>query len=374
MTVGSDMEDKGLREIWVELGLRRYPIYVGSGALAETGRLMKERLPSSECAVVSQSDILELHGETLKEGLEDAGIRTHFVVVPPGEESKSWERAGWLHGVLIDLKLDRTSSILAFGGGVVGDLAGFVASTFMRGVNFVQAPTTLLAQVDSSIGGKTAVNHAKGKNLIGSFYQPRLVVVDPSLIETLPLRERRSGLAEVVKYGVIADGELFERLEKAGESALDDAETLEEVVSRCCAIKARIVERDERDTEGARASLNFGHTLGHALEIQRQPSMRHGEAVAVGMHFAAEIAVRRGLMHRSDAERLRQLLKRLQLPVKASLREADPILDAMRRDKKAESGVVRFVLPTGIGREPVVEPVSEAEIVEAMKDFMVIEK
>jgi len=367
------VEDKDPREIWVELGSRRYPIYVGSGVLAETGRLMKERLPSAQCAIVSHGDILELHGEALKESLEGAEIETHLVVVPSGEESKSWERAGWLHGVLVDLKLDRASSILAFGGGVVGDLAGFVASTFVRGVNLVQAPTTLLAQVDSSIGGKTAVNHAKGKNLIGSFYQPRLVVVDPSLLETLPRRERRSGLAEVVKYGVIADRELFELLEEAGEAALDDAETLEWAVGRCCAIKARIVERDERDTRGVRAALNYGHTLGHALEIQSQLSMRHGEAVAVGMIFAAEIAARRGLMQRGDAERLRRLLKRLHLPTSVSIREAGPILEAMRRDKKVEAGAVRFVLPTGIGRAPVVEPISDAEITGTLKDSMVVE-
>lgn len=263
------MENRGLRKIWVDLGARSYPIYIGSGILAETGRLMKERLPSAECAIISHSDILELYGKVLEESLEDAGIRTHLVVVPPGEASKSWETAGWLHGLLIDLELDRASSIMAFGGGVIGDLAGFVASTFLRGVNLVQVPTTLLAQVDSSIGGKTAVNHDKGKNLIGSFYQPRLVVVDPGLIETLPRRERRSGLAEVVKYGVIAERELFEFLEKVEEAALDDVETLEEVVSRCCAIKARFVEGDERDTKKVRASLNFGHTLGHALEIQR---------------------------------------------------------------------------------------------------------
>lgn len=373
MAVGGDVVNKGPREIWVELGSRRYPIYIGSGVLAETGRLMREGLPSSLCAVVSHSDILELHGETLKKSLVGAGIGVNFIAVPPGEESKSWERAGWLHGALIDLNMDRSSSILAFGGGVVGDLSGFVASTYLRGVDLVQAPTTLLAQVDSSIGGKTAVNHAKGKNLVGSFYQPRLVVVDPSLIETLPREEQRSGLAEVVKYGVIADKELFELLEGGGEAVLDDARTLEEVVSRCCSIKARIVERDEKETEGVRAFLNYGHTLGHALEIQRQPSMRHGEAVAVGMLYAAKIAVRRGLMPRGDAERLRHLLEGLHLPTNFPLREAEPILDAMRRDKKAEAGVVRFVLPTGIGREPLVEPVSEAEVAETMVDFMVVE-
>jgi len=366
------MENRGLRKIWVNLEARSYPVYIGSGVLAGTGSLMKEHLPSAECAIVSHSDILGLYGKVLEESLEDAGIRTHLVVVPPGEESKSWETAGWLHGLLLDLELDRTSSIIAFGGGVIGDLAGFVASTFLRGVNLVQAPTTLLAQVDSSIGGKTAVNHTKGKNLIGSFYQPRLVVIDSSLLETLPQRERRLGLAEVVKYGVIAERELFELLEKAEEAVLDDVEILEEVVSRCCAIKARFVEGDERDTKGLRASLNFGHTMGHALEIRRHLSMRHGEAVAFGMVFAASIAVRRGLMRRGDVDRLKHLLEALHLPIKVSLREAEPILDAMRRDKKVEAGMVRFVLPTGIGREPVVEAVSESEIMETMEGFMVI--
>lgn len=366
------MEENGLREIWVELGSRRYPLYICSGVLTQTGRLMKNRLSSSVCAVISHSDILELYGDTLKLSLEDAGIDTHFIAVPQGEISKSWERAGWLHGALLDLKLNRTSAILAFGGGVVGDLAGFVSSTFMRGVNFIQVPTTLLAQVDSGIGGKTAVNHAKGKNLIGSFHQPRLVVVDPSLISTLPEGEMRSGLAEVVKYGVISDRELFELLEKAGGEALEDIETLEEAISRCCAIKARFVERDERDLKGVRISLNFGHTLGHALEIQMQPRLSHGEAVAVGMSFASDLAVRRGLMKKGDASRLRRLLERLQLPTMFSPK-SESILDWIRRDKKAEAGIIRFVLPTGIGTDPVVEPVEEAEILETLEGFMVVE-
>ena len=364
----------GLREIWMNLGERSYPIYIGSGALSETGRLMKERLPSSACAVVSHGDILELHGKALEEGLEEAGIRAHFIDVPQGEKSKSWETAGWLHGRLIDLKLDRASSVVAFGGGVVGDLSGFVASTYLRGVNFVQVPTTLLAQVDSGIGGKTAVNHAKGKNLIGSFYQPRLAVMDPVLTETLPERERRSGLAEVVKHAVIADRELFELLEEAGESALEKAEVLEEIVGRNCAIKARFVEKDERDVKGLRAILNLGHTLGHALEIQERLSLRHGEAVAVGMVFAAEIAVKRGIMHRGDADRLEHLLQELHLPTEVSLREADPILDAMRRDKKVEAGKIYFVLPRGIGDEPVVEPIPESEIMETMERLVVEEE
>ncbi|KON31381.1 hypothetical protein AC482_01010 [miscellaneous Crenarchaeota group-15 archaeon DG-45] len=355
----------------MELGPRRYPIHVGCGILAETGRLMKERLPSTKCAIVSHADVMELHGGRLMEGIEEAGIEAHVVVVPPGEESKSWERAGWLHGALLDLKLDRASALLAFGGGVVGDLAGFVASTFMRGISLVQAPTPLLAQVDSGIGGKTAVNHARGKNLIGSFYQPRLVVVDPGLLETLPREERRSGLAEVVKYGVIADRELFELLEGAGEAAVDDAGTLEEIVSRCCAIKARFVEGDERDETGMRAALNLGHTLGHALEIQGKLSIRHGEAVAVGMLLAAEIAVRRGLMQRGEADRLKRLLKRLNLSTSITIGATDPVLEAMHRDKKAEAGTVRFVLPTGIGDAPVVEPISDAEVMAAIRDSVI---
>lgn len=365
------MEKRDLRKIWVDLGERSYPIYIGLGVLSETGRLMKERLLSSACAVVSHREILELHGKVLEKSLEDAGIRAHFIVVPQGEESKSWETAGWLHGQLIDLKLDRNLSVMAFGGGVVGDLAGFVASTYLRGVDFVQVPTTLLAQVDSGIGGKTALNHVKGKNLIGSFYQPRLVVVDPSLTKTLLLRERRSGLAEVVKHGVIADRRLFELLEKARESTLYDVGTLVEMISMNCAIKARFVERDERDVVGVRASLNFGHTLGHALEIQGHLSLRHGEAVAVGMVFAADIATNRGLMQRGDADRLKHLLEGLHLPTRIPLREADPVFDAMRKDKKVDAGMIHFVLPRGIGMEPAVEPVSESEIMETMENLMV---
>ena len=363
----------GLREIWMNLGERSYPIYVGSGAISQTGRLIRKRLASSACAVVSHDDIIQLHGKTLEESLTRAGIKTHFIEVLPGEESKSWETAGWLHGRLIDLKMDRTSSVVAFGGGVVGDLSGFVASTYLRGINLVQVPTTLLSQVDSGIGGKTAVNHAKGKNLIGSFYQPRIAIMDPLITKTLPERERRSGLAEVVKHGVIADRELFKLLEEAGESALEDAEVLEEVISRNCAIKTRFVEQDERDVKGLRASLNLGHTLGHALEIQEHLSLRHGEAVSVGMVFAADLAVKRGLMRREDANRLEQLLQELRLPTKVSLQASQPILDTMRRDKKVKAGKIYFVLPKGIGDNPVLEPVSEEEIMGAM-ERLVVEK
>ena len=368
------MENNSLKKIQVELGERSYPIYIGSGILTTTGQLMRKHLPSAECVVISHKDIMKLYGKILEESLEEAGVRKHLIVVPPGEESKSWETAGLVHSYLIDIKLDRTSSIIALGGGVVGDLAGFVASTFLRGVDLVQAPTTLLAQVDSSIGGKTAVNHTKGKNLIGSFYQPRLVVVDPSLIETLSLREQRSGLAEVVKYGVIANKELFELLEEVDEGVLDDVDTLEEIVSKCCAIKTRFVERDEKDTKGIRASLNYGHTLGHALEIQRPHSIKHGEAVAVGMIFASDIAVRYGLMHRKDFDRLKHLLESLHLPTKISLSETNHILDAMHRDKKVDTGLMRLVLPTGIGSAPVLRHISESDIMETLKNFMVVEE
>lgn len=360
------------RSIDVNLGERSYPIYIGYGVLRRTGKLLRAVLPTTgKGTVITHDAIFKLHGDPLKESLEDAGIQTQVISVPEGDASKSWDAAGRLFGDLIDFGMDRSSMILAFGGGVIGDLAGFLAATFLRGVGLVQIPTTFLGQVDSGIGGKTALNHPKGKNLIGAFYQPRLSIVDPRLLETLSMRELRAGLAEVVKYGVIADGELFHMLERNVERILGkDPSLLMEIIARCCAIKARLVELDERDTKGLRIKLNYGHTAGHALEIITHLDVRHGEAVAVGMTVASEISNRLGLMGGDDIKRQENLLRLFGLPTQLPKTDVQRLLELMHRDKKAREGVIRFVLPTGIGKEPAVEAISDQFLLETLRSAM----
>jgi len=257
--------------------------------------------------------------------------------------------------------------VVALGGGAVGDVAGFAASIYLRGVRLVHVPTTLLGMVDSSIGGKTAVNHPGGKNLVGSFHQPGAVVIDPALLETLPVRELRSGLSEVVKYGVVRDAGLFRYVEDNGERLLGlDLEALTHVIKVSASIKAGYVEEDERDYKGVRAALNLGHTLGHAVERLR-PHVRHGEAVSIGMAYASRLAAERGIMSRKDKARLVRALTRLGLPTEVPELPADEIISLMRRDKKATEDGIRFVLPTGIGEEPVYATVEEETIGETLK-------
>jgi 3-dehydroquinate synthase len=281
--------------------------------------------------------------------LREAGHEVSLVTVPPGEESKSLDQTARLCRELVRAGLDRGSAILALGGGVVGDLAGFVAATLFRGIAFVNLPTTLLAQVDSSVGGKTAVNLPEGKNLVGTFYQPRLVVADVLTLRTLPEREFRSGLAEVVKHAMIGDAELFRRLEEDADRILErDPATLESVIVRNCAIKARVVEQDERES-GLRVVLNFGHTVGHAVEAALgYGAVTHGEAVAYGMLVAAALSVRRGLCARAEAARLEALLRRFDLV--PALRPSPELLEQyILRDKKMRDGVLQFVLTPGVG-------------------------
>ena len=354
----------------VELGARSYPVHVGTGLFGRAGPLVKEQLPDARsCAVVTSESILEAHGMPLVESLRGAGIRAGTVLVPDGEEAKSWSAAGELIGDLLELGLDRGSAVIAFGGGAVGDLAGFVASIYLRGVGLVQIPTTLLAQADSSLGGKTAVNHPRGKNLIGSFHQPSLVVSDPSLLRTLPRRELLSGLGEVAKHGVIADAALFRFIEDEAASLLEaDPHALAHVVRRSVAIKGGLVSADERDDRGLRAVLNYGHTAGHALEILTGHELRHGEAVALGMIVASRISNGLGLIPSRGVERQRRLLESLGFGLTPPRLGSTEIVEIMRRDKKAVGGSIMFVLPTGIGSTPVLRPVSETLITRTLED------
>ena len=372
MEIATQKPIDDLRSIEVNLGERRYSIYIGYGILHRLGKLLRENIPDTrKVTVFTHDSIFELHGDPLKKSLEDAGISNQVIFVPEGEASKSWNTAGQLFGDLIDFGMDRSSTILAFGGGVIGDLAGFLASTYLRGINLVQIPTTFLGQVDSGIGGKTAVNHPKGKNLIGAFYQPKIAMIDSYLLETLPMRELKAGLGEVVKYGVIADAELFKLLENNATRILrKESKILIEIIVRCCAIKARLVELDERDNKGLRIKLNYGHTAGHALEVTTHLDMRHGEAVAIGMTIASKISNRLGIMRDEDGKKQENLLRLFGLPTQLPQVDLQMLLDIMHRDKKAKKGSIRFVLPTGIGKEPVVNTISDSFLLGVLKTEM----
>jgi 3-dehydroquinate synthase len=327
----------------------------GSRILIEAGLLSRlhevlPRFESARGAVIVDGHLRRAAGRVVKE-LGEAGLVALPFVVPPGERSKSLSTAEKLLRGLARERLERASPVFAFGGGMVGDLAGFVASTYLRGVPFVQIPTTLLAQVDASIGGKTAVNLPEGKNLVGTFHQPRLVLTDPAVLETLPSRDYAGGLAEVVKYGVIADAELFAFIDRSLKAILGrDPRALEEVVYRCASIKAEVVQKDEREG-GLRAILNYGHTVGHAIEaVGDFHRWHHGEAVALGMEAAAFIAMRLGLASVETLAAQNRLLKACGLPTRAAGLPRRDILRAMRHDKKVKNGRLRFVLPERIGR------------------------
>lgn len=335
----------------VNLTGRAYNILVGSELLRRSGEIIGGLKLGRRLGLVTHPALAETHGyaPALVNSLREADHEVCLAPVPPGEESKTLDHAARLCRELVRAGLDRGSAILALGGGVVGDLAGFVAATLFRGIAFVNLPTTLLAQVDSSVGGKTGVNLPEGKNLVGTFYQPRLVLADVLTLRTLPEREFRSGLAEVVKHAMIADAALFRTLEEDVDRILQrDPETLQAVIARNCAIKARVVEADEREA-GVRAVLNFGHTVGHALEAASgYGTLTHGEAVAYGMLVATAISVRRRLCSPTDAQRLHNLLRRFGLI--PSLRPSPELLETyVLRDKKMRDGVLQFVLTPGVG-------------------------
>jgi 3-dehydroquinate synthase len=337
--------------IQVELPGRSYPIVIGRGVLAQIGDWLERLSLGRKVAVISNPSVADTYGGALLDSLRRAARAVELLAVPAGEQSKSLAEAERLYLELARLRLDRSSVVVALGGGVVGDLAGFVAATYLRGIAYVQAPTTLLAQVDASVGGKTAVDLPVGKNLVGAFHQPSLVLADMDTLATLPPRELRAGLAEVIKYGVIADAALFDMLECDPDPVLAaDPNTLIELVKRSCEIKADVVTQDERES-GLRAILNFGHTLGHAVEaLSGYTDLLHGEAVAIGMTAAAEIAARLGMLDRPAVNRLRRLIERYGLPteVPPSL-DREAIIQTMQLDKKTQDGRLQFVLPTRIG-------------------------
>ncbi len=336
-------------QINVDLGDRGYPIYIGEGLLGQLPDLCKRHDLGSRVVVITNNTVARLYGENLGEAFSNAGIRYELIAIPEGEDSKSLSTAGDLYQELAKRHAERGTPILALGGGVIGDLAGFVAATYQRGVPFIQVPTTLLAQVDSSIGGKVAVNVGRLKNMAGAFYQPKMVVGDTSALRTLPVEEIRNGLAEVIKCAVIRDPELFTFLEGNITSILDkEIGALTFAVTRAAEVKARVVEKDERD-KGLRHILNFGHTFGHAIECVSDFKIAHGTAIAIGMAAAARLANRLELLSGFDLERITKLITAAGLPVFYPVKHPESIIGAMQHDKKITDSRMKFILPTGIG-------------------------
>ena len=347
----------------VALGSRSYRIVVASGALGTVGPRLRELKVGGRAALVSDGVVARLYAKTVMASLESAGFTVATIEVPEGEAAKTLPIAEHCWNKLLAAGLDRTSTVLALGGGAVGDVAGFAAATYMRGINFVQLPTTVLAQVDASIGGKTAIDHPLGKNMIGAFHQPRLVVVDPAVARTLPEREFRSGLAEIVKHGIVLDAKYFVELERDAQPLLTrELAVLERVIGGSCRLKASVVERDEREAE-LRHVLNYGHTIGHALEATTgYARFTHGEAVSLGIVAEARLARRLGIASDETVARQERLLEVLGLPVRATPVDVEPVVSAMARDKKAKDGRIPFVLAPMIGAFRLVYDVPVAEV------------
>jgi len=348
----------------IDLAERSYNIEIGSGNLSRITDFLLECGRVSHAVVISDENVQKLHASVVAEELANRSIDVDMIVVEPGETSKSIDvAAGLWHGML-ELGADRKTVVVAVGGGVVGDLAGFIAATYARGVRFLQVPTTLLSQVDSSVGGKVGINLEDAKNMVGAFLQPMGVLIDTATLNTLAEREYRSGLAEVVKYGVILDAEFFGYLEENVEGLLGkDPEVLRHVVFRCCELKASVVQDDEREETGLRAILNYGHTFGHAMEVLAgYGEILHGEAVSIGMLCASRLAEKLGRVDAEFTDRQFELLQSLGLPVKVPMSDIDQIIEKMMNDKKVQHGKLRFVLPARMGKVELVGDVDPDDI------------
>jgi 3-dehydroquinate synthase len=356
-----------LRSVAVELGERGYPIRIGSGTLPRAGREIARRTGASFAIVISVPAVARRYAPRLEGGLRDAGLRARRLVVPDGDATKRLAVVRRLYDRFLELGADRSTAIVALGGGMVGDLAGFAAATWLRGVPFVQVPTTVLAMVDASIGGKVGVNLPQGKNLVGAFHQPRLVWIDVATLRTLPRRERAAGFAEVVKAAALWDARLFARLEREAESLMElDERRLVPVLARACAIKAEVVRRDEREA-GLRMLLNLGHTLAHAVEtLTRYRRVLHGEAVSMGMVYAARRSEALGLAPPETAARVEALLGRFGLPTELPDFPRSAYLSALRVDKKRRDARIQYIVLREIGRAEA-RPLSPAEILPAQR-------
>jgi 3-dehydroquinate synthase len=359
--------NKFMQRLSIDLGERSYEILIGSGLRKRAGEFLKAVFNPSRVVIITHPSINSLYGKEVVANFKDQGWTTDVIEVPEGESSKNLGQAEKLYDRLLELNCDRKSVLVALGGGVIGDLVGFVAATYQRGIPFIQMPTTLLSQVDSSVGGKTAVNHPKGKNMIGAFYQPRLVLADLETLRTLPSNEYRAGLAEIVKYGVISDAKLFEFLETQYKEILNlDQQCLSYIIETSCAIKAEVVEKDERESH-YRMILNFGHTLGHAIEsLTNYSRFIHGEAVAIGMVRAAALSQSMGKCSEDVPRRLEALLKNLGLPVEMPELDSSAVIESLYHDKKTMDHKIKFILVKEIGSIEIVDQISEAEIIKVL--------
>ncbi len=356
--------------ITVSLPQTSYQIDIASGSLNQLGKQMQKLGVGKKVLVVSNPEIFDYYGDTCINSLQSNGFETFTHLIPAGEQYKNLQSIEQIYDTALTDRLERSSTMVALGGGVIGDMTGFAAATWLRGVNFVQVPTTLLAMVDASVGGKTGVNHPQGKNLIGAFYQPKLVAIDPEVLKTLPEKEFRAGIAEVIKYGVIWDEDLFTKLEQAEHinnfSAIAP-EFLQTILVRSCQAKADVVSQDEKEA-GLRAILNYGHTIGHAVEsLTDYQQFVHGEAVAIGMVAAGKIAVRMGLWTKAEAARQDKLIAKAGLPLDIPVQlNIDDILETIKSDKKVKAGKVRFILPTKIGAVTITDRLTSELIKEAL--------
>jgi 3-dehydroquinate synthase len=359
-----------MRRLNVSLAERSYPILIGAGLLSRID-LILPHLGRPRVALVSNTTVAPLYMDHLVRGLEKAGVGVTPVILPDGEVHKNWESLNLIYDALLANRCDRSTTIIALGGGVIGDLAGFAAATYQRGVPFIQVPTTLLSQVDSSVGGKTGINHPRGKNMVGAFWQPRLVLADTDTLNTLPVRELSSGMAEVIKYGLIRDLPFLEWLEAnmAGLMARDGV-LLAHAIERSCANKAEVVAADELETatEGGRALLNLGHTFGHAIETgMGYGEWLHGEAVAAGTVMAADLSRRLGWLSAADVDRLKDLLLRAGLPLKGPVLGAERYLELMSHDKKVVAGKLRLVLLKALAEAVTHADAPRTEIIAAIE-------
>ena len=358
-----------MNKLKIDLADRSYEILIGQNFLSRSSKLLGEVLKPSRIVVVTHPSIRSLYGDRLVSSFVQDKFSTDIIEVPEGEQSKSLQQAEQIYDRLIEMNSDRKTLLVALGGGVIGDLTGFIAATYQRGIPFMQVPTTLLSQVDSSVGGKTAVNHPRGKNMIGAFYQPCLVLIDLATLKTLPDNEFRAGLAEIIKHGVITDPELFQYLEEhVDQIQKKDPDCLEHIITTSCTIKAKVVERDERESH-YRMILNFGHTFGHAVEsLTGYSTFIHGEAVAMGMVKAADLSVLTGRCSKEVAKRIVNLLDRFGLPTRMPDLEPKAMVDSMQRDKKTSHQKLRFVLVKEIGSVEIVDTVSEKDVLQVLVD------
>ena len=350
-------------KVKINLGERSYDILVEEKLLSTVSQDLKEREKGEQGVIISNETVFKLYGQELISSLKDQGFEVHEFVVPDGEGYKSWETAGEILTKMLEKKINRDSFLIALGGGVIGDLGGFVASIYQRGIRFYQIPTSLLAQVDSSVGGKVAVNHPLGKNMIGSFYQPEKVYIDMDVLETLPGRDWKSGLAEIIKYGIIRDSSFFNYIEENLEKINSrDTQVFKYLIERSCEIKGEIVEEDERE-QGIRAHLNLGHTIAHGIEtITEYEYFRHGEAVAAGISVIAELAAEKGYLRKEDQARIENVFQKLDMKYKLPKIPVKLFMDILGLDKKNQKGKLILVIPEEIGSVEKTDKISSGEL------------